>query len=72
MQVLQSIKNCESSLACAKWMVTKLPLGSEKVLVLKHCVKLAELWHQSITEEVCTDMLAHLYHSYELFLDMVY
>ncbi|XP_053381951.1 kinetochore-associated protein 1-like [Mercenaria mercenaria] len=50
-QVLQSIKNCESSLACAKWMVTKLPLGSEKVLVLKQCVKLAELWHLSIPEE---------------------
>ncbi|WAR18487.1 KNTC1-like protein [Mya arenaria] len=34
-QVLHSIKNCESSLACAKWMVNKLPLGSEKVLSAK-------------------------------------
>ncbi|XP_052766209.1 kinetochore-associated protein 1-like [Mya arenaria] len=50
-QVLHSIKNCESSLACAKWMVNKLPLGSEKVLVLDQCIKLAELWHHSIPDE---------------------
>ena len=34
----------------------KLPgivfVGSEKVLVLKECIRLAELWHQSIPEEV--------------------
>ena len=26
-EVLHLVKNCESSLACAKWMVTKLPMG---------------------------------------------
>lgn len=49
--VLQNIKSVENSLPCANWMATKLPLGSEKVLVLKHCVKLAELWYLSIPEE---------------------
>ena len=26
-EVLRLVKNCENSLACAKWMVTKLPMG---------------------------------------------
>ncbi|KAH3859306.1 hypothetical protein DPMN_102024, partial [Dreissena polymorpha] len=51
MHIVKSNKNIENSLACAKWMVNKLPLGSEKVLVLKYCITLAELWHHSIPEK---------------------
>ena len=33
-EVLRLVKNCENSLACAKWMVTKLPMGMYVVLFL--------------------------------------
>ena len=26
-EVLHLVKNCENSLACGRWMVTKLPMG---------------------------------------------
>ncbi|KAL4233776.1 Kinetochore-associated protein 1 [Mactra antiquata] len=50
-EILQNNKNVEISLACAKWMISKLPLGSEKVFVLQHCVRMAELWHQNVPED---------------------
>ena len=35
-EVLRLVKNCENSLACAKWMVTKLPMGMFIFPVIYH------------------------------------
>ncbi|KAL3872886.1 hypothetical protein ACJMK2_036067 [Sinanodonta woodiana] len=49
--LLSHVQNCETALAGARWMVTKLPMGAEKVLGLKGCIAYAELWHNSLPEE---------------------
>ncbi|KAK3578691.1 hypothetical protein CHS0354_008549 [Potamilus streckersoni] len=49
--LLSHVQNCETALAGARWMVTKLPMGAEKVLGLKGCIAYAEFWHNSLPEE---------------------
>ncbi|XP_068682913.1 kinetochore-associated protein 1-like isoform X1 [Montipora foliosa] len=42
--MLYSIKNKEMAIAAAKWIAQQLPLGEEKIDILKTCVDLAMAW----------------------------
>ncbi|XP_022332534.2 kinetochore-associated protein 1-like [Crassostrea virginica] len=49
--LLKKVSNCETALVCAKWMMAELPLGAEKVLALRGCLSLAELWFKSLPDD---------------------
>ncbi|XP_062607681.1 kinetochore-associated protein 1-like, partial [Saccostrea cucullata] len=50
-ELLKQVSNCETAMACAKWMVAELPLGAEKVLALAGCMTYAELWYKSVPDD---------------------
>ncbi|CAG2235522.1 KNTC1 [Mytilus edulis] len=53
--LLEKVSNCEMAMACAKWMVTQLPSGAEKVMGLEGCIYLAQKWYQALPESKTTD-----------------
>ncbi|XP_078352521.1 kinetochore-associated protein 1-like isoform X2 [Oculina patagonica] len=49
--MLLSIKNKEMAIAAAKWIAQQLPLGDEKIDILKTCVDLAKTWKSACSQK---------------------
>ncbi|XP_074632538.1 kinetochore-associated protein 1-like [Acropora palmata] len=49
--MLYSIKDKEMAIAAAKWIAQQLPLGEEKIDILKTCVDLAVAWKSSCSKK---------------------
>ncbi|KAJ7374444.1 Kinetochore-associated protein 1 [Desmophyllum pertusum] len=49
--MLYSISNKEMAIAAAKWIAQQLPLGDEKIDILKTCVDLAKTWKSACSQK---------------------
>ena len=51
-KLLMSVSRCEFAVMCAGWIVEELPIGAEKLGVLKFCIKLAQKWVAACGDQV--------------------